>query len=153
MRLVYLSVDDVLATYAKTVEVSGGGAIGVLDAGQLESVLQNIQNDDWYPTFSAKLTHLFFGIAKFHCLQDGNKRTAITACAHMLLVNGYLYCVKQFLHDMENIAVQVADDIISKELLGEIIQAHLDQDTDNEALKLKILEAISVRDVDPNPVV
>ncbi len=144
MTIVYLTIDDVLATYSKTLAISGGGSAGVLDQGQLESVLQNIQNDDWYPTFGAKLTHLFFGIAKFHCLQDGNKRTAITACAHMLLVNGYLYCVKSFLHDMENIAVQVADDIISKDLLGEIIQAHLDQDTENEALKLKILEAISV---------
>lgn len=143
MTIVYLSLDDVLATYAKTVEISGGGLAGVLDQGRLESVLQNIQNDDWYPTFGAKLTHLFFGLAKFHCLQDGNKRTAITACAHMLLVNGYLYCVKQFLHDMENISVQVAAGIISKELLGEIIQAQLDQDTENEELKLKLLEAIS----------
>lgn len=143
MAIIYLSVDDVLATYAKTVELSGGGSVGVLDRGRLESVLQNIQNDDWYPTFGAKLTHLFFGLAKFHCLQDGNKRTAITASAHMLLVNGYLYCVKQFLHDMENISVQVAADIVSKDLLAEIIQSHLNQDTENEALKLKIFEAIS----------
>jgi death on curing protein len=143
MAIIYLTVDDVLATYAKTVEISGDGLVGVLDAGRLESVLQNIQNDDWYPTLGAKLTHLFFGLCKFHCLQDGNKRTAITASAHMLLVNGYLYCVGSFLRDMENIAVQVAEDIINKELLGEIIQAHLDQDTENEVLKLKILEAIS----------
>jgi archaellum biogenesis ATPase FlaH len=68
---------------------------------------------------------------------------------NMLLVNGYLYCVKTFLHDMENISVQVAADIISKELLREIIIAQLDQDTDNEELKLKILEAISARAPEP----
>ncbi len=126
-------------------QLSGGGAVGALDLGRLQSVLENIQNDDWYPELADKLTHLFFGIAKFHCFQDGNKRTAITACAHMLLVNGYLYCVKAFLHDMENISVQVADDTISKELLREIIVAQLERDTDNEELKLKILEAITAK--------
>ena len=63
----------------------------------------------------------------------------------MLLVNGYLYCMKTFLHDMENISVQVADDTISKELLREIIIAQLEQDTDDEELKLKIFEAISAK--------
>ncbi len=145
MPIYYLTVEDVVATHAKTVELSGGGRLGALDLGQLESVLTHIQNDDLYPEFADKLTHLFFGIAKFHCFQDGNKRTAITACAYMLLVNGYLYCMKTFLHDMENISVQVADDTISKELLREIIIAQLEQDTDNEELKLKIFEAISAK--------
>jgi death on curing protein len=145
MPIYYLTVEDVVATHAKTVELSGGGRLGALDLGQLESVLTHIQNDDLYQEFADKLTHLFFGIAKFHCFQDGNKRTAIAACTHMLLTNGYLYCAASFLRDMENIAVQVADDIISKDLLREIIFAHLEQDTDNEELKLKIFEAISAR--------
>ena len=148
MATVYLTINDVVDTHAKTVEVSGGGQLGALELGKLESVLEHIQNDDYYPTFAEKLTHLFFCIAKFHCFQDGNKRTAITACAHMLLVNGYLCCVKSFLHAMENISVQVADDTINKKLLGEIIAAHIDQDADNEELKLKIFEAISARSGD-----
>ncbi len=154
MAIVYLTIDDVVATHAKTVEISGGGQLGALELGKLESVLQHIQNDDYYPTFAEKLTHLFFCITKFHCFQDGNKRTAITACVHMLLVNGYLYCVKSFLRDMENISVQVADDTIGKTLLGEIIAAHISQNTDNEVLKLKIYEAISANSgaaVDPGP--
>ncbi|MGO8778794.1 MAG: type II toxin-antitoxin system death-on-curing family toxin [Rhodomicrobium sp.] len=143
MAIIYLTIDDIGATHEKTVELSGGGQLGALELGKLESVLQHIQNDEYYPTFASKLTHLFFSLAKFHCFLDGNKRTAITASAHMLLVNGYLYCVKRFLHDMENISVQVADSIISKDLLGEIIGAQLAQDPDNEEVKLKILEAIS----------
>lgn len=153
MAIVYLTIDDLIAANAKTVEISGGGVVGRFDLGRLVAVLDHIQNDDYYPTIEAKLTHLFFCITKFHCFQDGNKRTAIVASAHMLLLNGYLYCVKQFLHEMENVCVQVADDTISKELLGEIIAAHIAQDLDNEALKLKILAAISARAgvADPEP--
>lgn len=96
MALTYLTLEQAIEIHAKTVEVSGGGTLGHLDLGKLESVLQNIQNDDYYPTFEEKLTHLFFSACKFHCFQDGNKRIAITLSAQMLLFNGYLYCVSSF---------------------------------------------------------
>ena len=51
MPIYYLTVEDVVATHAKTVELSGGGRLGALDLGQLESVLTHIQNDDLYPEF------------------------------------------------------------------------------------------------------
>jgi len=44
---------------------------------------------------------------------------------------------------MENVSVQVAEGSISKDLLGEIIAAHIAQDEENEELKLKIFEAIT----------
>jgi death on curing protein len=145
VAIVYLTIDDLVAINAKTVEISGGGAAGALDLGPLTAVLDHIQNDDYYPSIEEKLTHLFFCIVKFHCFRDGNKRTAIAACVHMLSLNGYLYCLSQFLRDMENISVQVADDSVNKELLGELIAARIALDTENEALKLKYLEAISVQ--------
>jgi death-on-curing protein len=129
--------------HAKTVEVSGGGTKGALELGKLESVLDHIQNDDYYPTFEEKLTHLFFSACKFHCFQDGNKRIAITLCAHMLLINGYMYCAGSFLREMENISYHVAAGNIDRDLLQEIINAHLAEDSDNEELKLKIWHAIS----------
>ena len=61
----------------------------------------------------------------------------------MLLLNGYLYCTSQFLHEMENISYHVARSAIKKELLGEIITAVINEDIDNESLKMKILNAIS----------
>ena len=127
----------------KTVEVSGGGTLEHLDLGKLESVLEHIQNDDYYPTFEEKLTHLFYCSNKFHCFADGNKRIAITVCAQMLLFNGYLYCVHRFLHEMENISYHVAAGRINKELLHEIICALIAEDMDSEELKLKILRVIS----------
>lgn len=43
---------------------------------------------------------------------------------------------------MENISYHLAAGKIDKELLGEVIQAVLNDDIDNESLKLKILQAI-----------
>jgi death-on-curing protein len=143
VALTYLTLEQAIDIHAKTVEVSGGGTLGHLELGKLDSVLQNIQNDDYYPTFEEKLTHLFFSACKFHCFQDGNKRIAITLSAQMLLFNGYMYCVSSFLREMENISYHVAAGNIDKELLLEVITAHLMEEEDNESLKLKILNAIS----------
>lgn len=143
MMLIYLTLEQAIDTHAKTVEVSGGGTLGRLELGKLDSVLQNIQNDDYYPTFEEKLTHLFFSACKFHCFQDGNKRIAITLSAQMLLLNGYLYCASSFIREMENISYHVAAGNIDKDLLQEIITAHLMEEENSESLKLKILNAIS----------
>ncbi|MDY0397955.1 MAG: Fic family protein [Desulfuromonas thiophila] len=143
MAIIYLTLEQAVDVHRKTVEVSGGGILGHLELGKLESVLDHIQNDDYYPTFEEKLTHLFFCSCKFHCFQDGNKRIAITLCATMLLFNGYLRCSSRFLHEMENISYHVAAGSISKELLGEIITAVINDGMDSEELKLKIYDAIA----------
>ena len=139
----YLTLEQAIETHGKTVEVSGGCSTGQLEIGKLESVLDHIQNDDYYPTFDAKLTHLFFCACKFHCFQDGNKRIAITLCAQMLLLNDYLRSVNGFIRESENVSYHVAAGKISKELLGEWIVAVLRGMEDDEALKLRILNAIT----------
>ena len=143
MSIIYLTLEQAVEVHRKTVEISGGGALGHLDLGKLDSVLQHMQNDDYYPTFEDKLTHLFFSACKFHCFQDGNKRIAITLCAQMLLLNGYLYCSGNFIREMENISYHVAAGNIDKDLLHEIISAVISGDLNDEGLKLKILNAIS----------
>jgi len=146
MAITYLTLDQAIEVHRKTVEVSGGGALGHLDLGLLEGVLAHIQNDDYYPTLEDKLTHLFFSACKFHCFQDGNKRIAITLCAAMLLFNGYMYCTGSFLRDMENISYHVAAGNIDKELLADLIAANLADEADDESLKLRLFIAISVGD-------
>ena len=146
MSIIYLTLEQAVEVHRKTVEVSGGGALGHLDLGKLESVLQHMQNEDYYPTFEDKLTQLFFSACKFHCFQDGNKRIAITLCAQMLLLNGYLYCSGHFIREMENISYHVAAGNIDKDLLHEIITAVIRGDENDEGLKLKILHAITVCD-------
>lgn len=138
----YLSIQNAIDTHELTVEKSGGGTLGVLEIDKLESVLDHIQNDGYYPTFEDKLTHLFHSACKFHCFQDGNKRIAINLCAQMLLINGYLR-IGYFIHQAENISYHVAAGNISKDLLGRWIVAVLNEDQDDESLKLEIYHAIS----------
>ena len=143
MAITYLTLNQAIALHQKTIEKSGGGASGRLDTGKLDSVLANIRNDDYYPTFEDKLTHLFFCACKFHCFEDGNKRIAIVLSAQMLLLNGYLYCTSRFIREMENISYHVAANHIDKELLHEIITSFINNNEDDETLKLKIFNAIS----------
>lgn len=143
MAFIYMTLEQAIATHRLTIEKSGGGSGGALELDKLDAVLDHIQNDDYYPTFDAKLTHLFHSACKFHCFQDGNKRIAITLCAQMLLLNGYLGSVKAFIFEAENISYHVAAGVISKELLGEWMRAVILGEQDDESLKLAIFNAIS----------
>ena len=139
----YITLEEALAIHLKTVENSGGGLTQCIDSRKLESVLCHIQNDDYYPEFVDKLTHLFFCACQFHCFADGNKRIAITLSTQFLLKNGYLFIAKDFIPKMENISYHVATGKISKELLRKILGMLLDgtYDTDEE-IKLDIYNAI-----------
>lgn len=141
--LVYLTLEQATAIHEKTILYSGGGTYEHFDLGRLDSVLQNIQNDDYYPTFEEKLTHLFYCVCEFHCFADGNKRLAITLSAQFLLLNGYMAVAKNFFTVMENISYHVAAGKIKKDLLLRIIIAVMDGTYDmDEELKLDILHAI-----------
>jgi len=69
MALVYLTIDQAIEIHRKTVEVSGGGTLEYLDMGRLESILEHIQNDDYYPSFGEKLTTCSSPRASFTVLQ------------------------------------------------------------------------------------
>lgn len=148
MAIIYITLEQAISTHGLTIEKSGGGNDGTLEIEKLESVLDHIQNDLYYPTIDAKLTHLFHSACKFHCFQDGNKRIAITLSAQMLLINGYLRSIEAFIREAENISYHVAAGAISKELLGEWMLAILTGEDDDESLKLAILNAISSPDQD-----
>lgn len=139
----YISFEDAKITHDNTIKNSGGGSTGVINLGQLDSILTHIQNDDYYPTFVDKLTHLFFGVCSFHCFSDGNKRLAITLSVQFLLINGYMAIAGSFFREMENISYHVASGKIDKPLLHDIMDAFMRGtfETD-ECLKLRILNAI-----------
>ena len=143
-RFIYITPEQAKITHEKTIQYSGGGTLEELDFGKLESVLYNIQNDDWYPTFVDKLTHLFFFFFQFHSFADGNKRLAITLSTLFLLLNGYLSIAETFLAKTENISLNVAASKIDKELLHKIMEAIMNGSYDeDEALKLEIYNAIN----------
>lgn len=142
--IIYITIEQAKAIHTKTIEYSGGGTYEHFDLGRLESVLQNIQNDEYYPTFVDKLTHLFFCTCEFHCFADGNKRLAITLSAQFLLFNGYMAVAKDFFAITENISYQVAAGRIKKDLLHRIMTAiMLGTYNSDEELKLDIYNAIS----------
>lgn len=140
----YFSLEIAEQIHRLTVIHSGGGAYGKIDLGKLDSVLQNIQNDDYYPTCTDKITHLFFCACKFHAFEDGNKRIAITLPVALLQINGYGELANRFFKQTENITYHVAAGKINKDLLHEIVEAILDNSYEgNLALMEKILIAIA----------
>ncbi|MDA3906630.1 MAG: hypothetical protein PF484_11200 [Bacteroidales bacterium] len=59
--IIYITdIQDVINIHKKTIAISGGGAIGIINIGSLDAALEHVQNDLYYPTFIDKLTHLFF---------------------------------------------------------------------------------------------
>jgi len=138
--MIYITNEQALETHRETVRLSGGGSYDILNIGYLYSVLEHIQNDDYYPTFEDKLTHLIWSINKNHSFSDGNKRLSITLAAQFLLFNGYLYCLERFLHEMENISYHLAACRIEKELLQRFVHSFLENEIDfDEELKLEYL--------------
>jgi death-on-curing protein len=146
----YIDIEQAVRIHEKTVQVSGGGDVGAINIGLLESVLDHIQNDDYYPAFEDKLTHLVYAVNKNHSFSDGNKRLSISLGIQFLNINGYLFCLGRFITEMENISYHMAAGLIEKDLLRQIIHSILENQRDfDEALKLEIYSIIS-RDLSSN---
>lgn len=142
LRYLYFDVTHAVETQRWVIDKSGG-LPGVKNVEHLESALGHIQNDLYYPEMADKLCHLVFSINKNHPFNDGNKRSSIALGAYFLELNGYDYVVKRFVLEMENIAVYVADNVVNKDLLRELIISLLYEDDYSESLKLSLINAIS----------
>lgn len=118
----FLSIEDILNLHNEIL-LKFWWLSWVKDKQQLESILQHIQNDEYYLDFLDKATHLFFWIIKFHCFNDGNKRTAIWSLWLFFEINDYE--IPAFFTKMEDIAIWVAKNEISKEELRKIIKTIL----------------------------
>jgi death on curing protein len=139
----YFDVAHAIEVHDDILRKSGGNP-GILNLGLLESVLGHIQNDSYYPKIEDKITHLFFSINKNHAFNDGNKRSSIALASYFMEINGYGFEVSRFLSETENIAVDVADNRISKDLLQEIVFSLLYESDYSEELKLKIIESKNI---------
>jgi death-on-curing protein len=143
-EVIYITdIQEVIDIHKKTIDVSGGGADGILDIGLLNSAIEHIQNDLYYPTFIDKLTHLVFASNKSHCFQDGNKRIAISLGSIFLLKNGYLEAAQRFLYKMEIVSYHLAAGRIGKELLHDIIDSIVYEEDYSEEIKLRLMNCIN----------
>lgn len=121
---------------------NSGGRSGMENEGLLESPLQMIQNELYYSELEDKLTHLFYSINKNHAFSDGNKRSSIALSAYFLQLNGFGHVVKRFIIETENVAVWLADNIIDKDLLMQILCSLIYEEEYSEELKMRILAAL-----------
>lgn len=149
MYIYFENVQQVIDIHGTIISISGG-LPGVKNAGYIESVIEKIKDDVYYPELENKLTHLVFSINKLHAFHDGNKRTSIATGAGFLELNGFDHIVTRFIREMENIAVCVAEGIIDKDFLEEIILSILFEDDYNETLKLRIIDALQTVSTDNN---
>lgn len=143
IEILYFDIEHAIEVHDWIIDNSGG-LTGIKDLGLLESPLEHIQNDWYYPLFEDKLCHLIFSINKNHAFSDGNKRSSLSLGAYFLELNGYDYCVRSFMEKMENIVVWLADGKIDKDLLREILCSIIEEDDFSEELKLKIIEAVDI---------
>lgn len=140
-KYIYISVEKAFEIHDYLLR-NEGGLEGVIDAGQVESILIHIQNDEYYPTFYKKITHLIFSFINFHCFADGNKRTALALGAYFLDLNFTSSIAEKFIQKMENIVVEVAKGKISKNLLQKIIENIFEENEDNEELLSEIYNSL-----------
>ena len=83
----FLDVADVEAIH-ELVLAEAGGTAGVRDRGMLESAVMAVRNS-YAEEISELAAVLAFSLANNHPFLDGNKRTAFTAAATFLAINGY----------------------------------------------------------------
>lgn len=145
MGIDYIEYEQALKIYEKTVEKSGGGMAGVRDAGGIQLMLENVQNDWYYPEIADKAAYMMFSLCRGHYFADCNKRISITLTMYFLLMNGYLFVAQTFMKDMEEIALDLAAGCMEKELLTDIMHCLVNAEPYSEAVLLGIANSRSKR--------
>ncbi|GHV07965.1 hypothetical protein FACS1894160_1460 [Bacteroidia bacterium] len=143
----YISYEEALVVYQKTIEKSGGGFSGIRDKGGIESVLDFVQNDLYYPDFVSKLTYLVFRFCSGHFFNDGNKRIALTLGTYFLHKNRHFWAAAQFMQRMEAIVYHIAASNIDDELLLRIMDFVVDCQDFDEGLKIDIINAMQKSEI------
>ena len=139
----YFEYEEALDIYHKMIDASEGGFEGVRDEGGICAALDFIQNDEYYPTFTDKLTYLVFRFCSGHFFNDGNKRIALTLGAYFLHKNGYPWNACIFMRQFEAIVYHIAASHIDQDLLLRIVTAFMEGKDYDESLKIDIANAMS----------
>ncbi len=88
----YLSAEDILAIHDRVIEETGG-SLGVREHGLLRSIAERPKTvsggAEQFSDVFAKAAAYLEAIATYHVFLDGNKRTALSAAAVFLALNGY----------------------------------------------------------------
>lgn len=142
MKFIYFDFQYAVKEHDYIIEKSGG-LKGAKDLGHLHAALDFVKDDFYYPSLEDKVSYLFYSINKNHAFNDGNKRSSVALSAYFLEINGLGDIVSKFIQHTENFAVDVADNLIDRELLSEIIESIIYEEDFSYELKLKIIDAKS----------
>lgn len=145
MGIDYIDYEQALKIYHKTIEKSGGGMAGVRDEGGIKLMLENIQNDMYYPEIADKAAYMMYSLCRGHYFSDCNKRISITLTLYLFLQNGYLFVAQNFMKNMEDIALDLAAGCMEKELLTEIMHCLVNDEDYPESILLGIATARAKR--------
>ena len=107
----YLTAQDILILHAKVVEQTGGSQ-GIRDVHLLASLVERSKTSfggkEMFPSIFEKAATYLESLAKYHVFVDGNKRTAVTASARFLFLNGYKLSATN--KEVEDFVVRVASE-------------------------------------------
>lgn len=105
-----------------------GGFPGIKN-DRLESVLDHMQNDIYYPFFEDKITHLVYSVAENHSFQDGNKRSSIVLGSLFLKINDFPdEVISDFIQKMEALVLMLVEKEICKDDLNGYIYFIINQE-------------------------
>ncbi len=125
MRILFLTLDEVLALHAMQIQLFGGSS-GVRDMGLLESAVGNVG-----ATFEGALLHgtLFemaaaylYGICRNHPFVDGNKRAAVAAALTFLDMNRVGIDARE--DDFYDLVIGIAEGRVSKAAVAVFFEQH-----------------------------
>lgn len=117
----YFDLSFAIKYHDDMLEIIGGLAgYNETQIAYLDSALEQIQNDDYYPNFIDKITHITFSCVKFHPFLDGNKRSALYLGYHFANIND-IFCSRDYFTTMEEIVVKIAENSVLKDELKEIL--------------------------------
>lgn len=123
----YLTLNIAYNEHQKIINETGG--LSGIRNDRLDSVLEHIKNDSYYPSFEDKLCHLVFSVAENHSFQDGNKRSSIVLGSLFLKVNGYPdEIINDFIQKMEALILMLVEKEICKDDLNGYIYFIINQE-------------------------
>lgn len=142
----YLESDHILNLYTQI--YGSDKAHFCIRPDKLDIILNEIKNDDLYPSFVAKLTSLFCGILQNHLFSDGNKVMSIQTGSLFLLANGYNEIVERYESELFRLIPTIARGLIGQDLIHDILDSILGGESQySECLQLRIFFAIN-EDID-----
>ena len=124
----YLTVQDLIYIHQAVVEASGG-SVGVRDIGLIDSAVNRPKatfgGEDLYLGLFEKAAASFHSVISNHAFIDGNKRTAVTAAAQFLYINGYELITSE--EELEKFTLSIIEKKLDVDEIAEWLEKYAEE--------------------------